>query len=238
MIFRIAIVEDEVEQVDRLKQYIERFCKENSISYEISLFKDGEEILTNYKAKWDLILMDIEMPHVDGMKAAQKIRQIDQHTVLIFVTAMARYAIRGYEVDALDFVLKPVGYAAFSMKLRKVVNMIKSREQRMILISTGSSLVKLAVDDILYVEVANHKLSVHTAEQVFHQSGNLKDMEAQLSGTTFAKCNNGYLVNLRNVNSIEKDECIMSNGDHLPISRAKKKEFYQLFAEYIGGSFR
>lgn len=235
--FRIAIVEDDKEQADRLQGFIERYCKENNLEYQVTCFRDGEEILTNYKAVWDLILMDIEMPHIDGMKAAQRIREKDNHTILIFVTAMARYAIRGYEVNAFDFVLKPVQYAAFSLKLRKVTNMLRSRETKYILINSDGRMAKLAANDILYIEVTNHKLAIHTRDHVLHQNGNIKDMEKQLEDYSFFRCNSGYLVNLQHVQEIDPDSCLLSDGSMLPVSRARKKEFLRQFAEYIGGNF-
>ena len=116
---RIAVVEDEKESQEQLVSYISRYEKESEKKFEVTVFSDGMDIVENYDPVWDIIFMDIRMKHLDGMQAAEKIRKYDPAVVLIFITTMAQYAIRGYEVDALDFVLKPVAYAQFSMNFHE-----------------------------------------------------------------------------------------------------------------------
>ena len=106
----IGIAEDDTNYVRQLKEYLERYSRESSTPMEISVFTDGDELVENYKAQFDLILMDVEMPFLDGMTAAEEIRKLDSEVVIIFITNMAQYAIRGYAVDALDYLIKPVDY--------------------------------------------------------------------------------------------------------------------------------
>ena len=114
--YHIAIVEDEAEFREQLKTYLMQYQKEQDIPLKISVFTDGEEILRDYQPIYDIILFDIEMPKVNGMDAAEQVRLKDSDVVLMFITNMANYALRGYEVGALDFVMKPITYYTFSMR--------------------------------------------------------------------------------------------------------------------------
>ena len=114
----IAIVEDEKLYVSQFKEYISRYEKESGNRINVSVFPDGAEIVENYSGDFDIILMDIQMKYMDGMTAAEQIRKLDSEVIIMFITNMTQYAIRGYEVDALDYVVKPVEYFSFSQKYR------------------------------------------------------------------------------------------------------------------------
>ena len=178
------------------------------------------------------------MPGIDGMETAKKIRELDEETFLVFVTNMAQYAIHGYEVDAFDFVVKPVQYAPFCMKMQKLLNMMKMREKKYLTVNQANGVSRVFLQEIIYVEVCNHKLFFHTERGDVEGRGSLGQLEKDLAESTFARCNSGYIVNLRNIKSIEKDMVLMSNCDRLPVSRARKKEFLHRFAMYLGGSFQ
>lgn len=231
---RIAIVEDEPAMSEQLSEYAERFCREAGLDVEIVKFSDGIEITENYRAVWDIIFMDIEMPHLDGMSAAQRIRKFDPAVVLIFITNMARFAIKGYEVDAMDFVLKPVKYAQLALKLKKAVNIVSQHKRHYLLVSADGEDKRVSVDDILYIEVINHRLHIHTAQEEYVLRGSLQEMEKQLSGLCFARNSHSYMVNLRNVTGLRKDSVLVS-GRELPLSRSKRKEFLQALSDCMGG---
>lgn len=143
----IAIVEDEENYRKVLCQYLEKYEKETGEKIHTSIFTDGDEIVENYTAKYDIILMDIEMQFMNGMDAAHKIREVDRSVIIIFITNMAQYAIQGYEVDALDYVLKPISYFAFSQKIQRAVGRMKKREERYINIISKSGVNKVAVNE-------------------------------------------------------------------------------------------
>lgn len=125
--FKIAIVEDQEETRESLNRFVRQYAQEQGLQVEISLITDGAEIAEHYTPGFDIIFMDVEMPRLDGFGAAEAIRAVDTDVVLVFVTNMAQYAIRGYEVDALDYVLKPVNYYQFCTKLSRAIQRVQRR---------------------------------------------------------------------------------------------------------------
>ena len=234
---RIAIVEDDESCAQQLQEYIDRWCQETGVEAQATHFPDGMEIAEDYRPVWDVILMDIEMPHLDGMSAARRIRDMDPAVVLIFITNMARFAIKGYEVDALDFVLKPVKYPQFALKLKKAAGIAARRVRRYILVTVDGVGQRVAADEITYIEVINHQLRIHTLGPTYAVRGSLQDMEVQLTGLPFVRCSHSFLVNLANVTGVRKGTLLVP-GQEIPISRPKQKEVLQLLSDYMGGGLR
>ena len=116
---RVAIVEDELHTRKEIRKLLEKYADENGVSFQITEFADGDNITENYQGCYDLILMDVEMPFVDGMTAAGEIRKVDREVTIIFITNAPQYAIKGYKVGALDYILKPVSYYAFSESIKR-----------------------------------------------------------------------------------------------------------------------
>lgn len=234
---KIAIVDDEKSFQNKMHEYIRRFETETGEKITVTLFQDGLDILDNYKAEWDIILMDIKMNHMDGMSAAEKIRNLDKKTIIIFITTMAKYAIKGYEVDALDFVVKPINYAQFSTKMKKAVNMVKRMsDKKYLLLPFDERKERVSTDEILYIEVNSHNLYVVTDLRTYTLRYSMSDMEKELKDCHFARCNQSYLVNLKNVTGLGKDDVRI--GEHkLPFSRSKKKQFLKELSDYLEAGY-
>lgn len=232
--FRLAIVEDDAAMAQLLENYTQRYCRESGVQIQSTIFTDGLDIAEDYRPVWDIILMDIEMPRLDGMAAARRIRELDPSVVLIFITNMARYAIRGYEVDAMDFVLKPVRYPQFALKLKKATGLAARRERRYIMVTVDGESVRIAVDDIGYIEVMNHRLLLHAPGRVYTLRGSLQDMEEKLAALPFVRCSHSYLVNLANVTGM-RHGALLVQGEEIPVSRSRQKEVLERVSEYIGG---
>lgn len=226
----IAVVEDDQNYADQIKGYLDRFAQENKMDIRTQCFCNGMEIAEGYTPVYDIIFLDIEMPLLDGMSAAEHIRQKDPDVILVFITNLAQYAIRGYSVNALDYVLKPIGYAAFAMKLQKACRILAGRETRYVLLTDEQESRKISVSNIRYIEVADHQLIYHTTEGDFFQFGTLRKLEDEL-GDSFARCNHCYLINLAYVDGTRED-CVLLGADTLKISRAKKKQFMQMLSDY------
>ncbi len=150
----IAIVEDNTKDIEVLQAHLEQFSKENQVQVETHIYRDGLDIFDDYRPIYDLILLDIEMKHLDGISTAEKIRKTDRKVLIMFITNLAQYAIRGYEVDALDYVLKPINYYAFFGNSLdnaiESVNKIQIPEKRVIAVTMRNS------NKMLYLQFENY----------------------------------------------------------------------------------
>lgn len=229
---RIAIVEDDRESAGQLQEYIRKYEWESSENIQVTVFEDGEDIVTNYRPVYDIILMDIEMRFMDGMSASEEIRKLDEKVIIIFITNMAQYAIRGYSVGALDYVLKPVSYFAFSQRLDRAVERLKKNEKKYLVFRVKGGSRRIATEDIYYIESQGHALIIHGRDGEEITSGTMTEMEEKLAEFHFCRCNKGYLVNLEHVESI-RGGCAVVGGDVLTISRPRKKIFQETLAAYM-----
>ena len=232
----IAIAEDEPAFAQQLEKNLERFGKDNYIEFKLSLFSDGASLVEHFTTEWDLLLLDVDMPGMDGISAARCIRDRDPEVPIMFITNLAQYAIRGYEVDALDYVLKPVSYYSLAMKLKKALRLVRRKDSRSIMLNREGDVVRLPLSHLYYVEVFGHQLRYHTSEGEFTQTGSrsLAAVEKELSSCGFARCHSSYLVNLRYVDAVETD-AVRVIGKSLPISRNRRKSFLQALLDHTKG---
>lgn len=237
MMIRVAIVEDEAFYAETIREYINKYSNENHVEFEVSLFSDGDEIAKDFRPIFDIIFLDVQMKFMDGMSTAEYIRKFDEDVILIFITNMAQYAIRGYAVDALSYLLKPVPYFAFSQELKRSLERLKKRDKGFLLIQSNKDIVKLALRNILYIESYKHRLIVYTDNEEYSLVGTMKEIENQLVDKHFYRCNNGYLLNLNQVTGV-KDNCALVGKHRLQISRPRKKAFLNALTDYIGGMAR
>ena len=179
--------------------------------------------------------MDIILPNINGISAAKKLRALDEEVTLIFVTNMANLAGRGYEVSALDFIIKPVKYDSFAMRIERAINAIKRRKSVEISIQTDRSIRVISASKIYYIEVSRHTLLYHTEEGEIVSRGTLDALEKKLADENFVRCNICYLVNLKYITEVEGENLVIA-GDTLKISRARKKHFMQILTNYLGKS--
>lgn len=230
---QIAVVEDEQLYIKQITEYLKRYEEEEKEEIQITVYRDGDGITSEYRAQFDIILMDIQMKFVDGMSAAEEIRHLDSEVIIIFITNMTQYAIRGYEVDAMDYVLKPVTYFAFSQRIKKAIARIKRRTGRYITLSAKDGIIRLNVDDIYYVESQGHNLIYHTVGGEHTASGTMKSAEEQLGPFGFSRGNKCYLINLEHVEGI-RGNCAIVKGESLQISRPRKNDFMQALTRHWG----
>ena len=152
MAVRIAIVEDEKSAARALEQAIQRYGTENKVSFTIRVWHDPLLFLEEYQAEYDIVYMDIRMPALSGMETARNLRKMDRMVMLIFVTSLAQYALEGYTVGAFDYILKPVKYYDFALKLHWALEHLPEKQEATILLVSGGSKIRLRLRDLLYAE--------------------------------------------------------------------------------------
>lgn len=231
---RLALVEDDVSYRSQLKEYIARYEQNTGERFTIREFEDGDEIALNYKPEYDIILMDIEMRFMDGMMAAEEIRKVDKEVIIIFITNSPQYAIKGYAVDALDYVVKPVAYFAFSQRLSRAVERLQYRSRHFFQANTREGTYKLDIKQIYYIESQGHNLIYHTETGTLTGTGSMQDTENRLGQYGFFRCNKGYLVNLEHVDNVRGEDVIV-HGMPVPLARGRRKAFLDVLNNYING---
>lgn len=228
----VAVVDDEAFERSNLSQMVTRFGGQNALEFEVSEYADGKAFLESGAVE-DIVLMDIEMGDVDGMRVAHTLRDAGVTSEIIFVTNMAQYAINGYEVGALDFVLKPVRYPAFAFKLRRAVELVQRKRHARVSIASRSGMRIVGTSDILFVEIRGHKLIYHTEHGAIEAWGTIREVKDQLAPYGFSLCNSCYLVNLEKVTMLE-GESVYVGKDALKISRGRRKEFVNALTRSAG----
>lgn len=229
---KIAIVEDDLTYSNQLEGYLHKYESEYGETFEITNYTDGNMIVQDYHSQFDIILMDIEMRYMDGMSAAEAIRSVDKDVVIIFITYTPQYAIRGYAVEALDYIVKPVSYFAFSQRLARAIVRMKKREQKSIIIPVKGGVVRLAASSVDYIESQGHDIIYHTSQGDYVTSGTLKDAEETLKSLHFFRGSKWYLINLSQVAGLEEGFARFQSGKSIPLSRGRKKEFMEALAQY------
>ena len=232
---RVAIVEDDAEVQGVLQEYVRRYTRQYGTEFEVTVFADGVDILEDYRAVYDIIFLDVEMKHLDGMTTAERIRQMDADVILIFITNMAQYAIRGYSVGALDYVLKPVSYYAFSQRLGRAVERVARRARHFLQINAHGTAHKLDTSAIYWIENCGHDLVFHTAEGEVTAPGSMTETEEKLAQDSYFRVNKGCLVNLEHVDRMDGEDAVV-HGDRVPLARARRKAFLDALNDYINGA--
>lgn len=220
---KIAIVEDNDFDFNSLSSLIKNFYRDDNL-FSITRFVSGKDFLDNYNLNFDIIFMDIDMPQVNGIIASESLREKDKSVILIFVTNLKQYALFGYKVDALDYLLKPLNETKFNILMSKAINRISLNFSKDIQILNGKNIYRVKENDIFYLESLDHYVLYHTKDEEIKVFGSLKEEIKKLDSTHFEFCNNCFYVNLDNVLKIDKDFVYIGNKK-LQISRRKKVNF-------------
>lgn len=232
--YKIAIVEDEHTDMSLLKECLKRYEKSRELNIEITCFESATAYLKTDNKKFHIIFMDIKMQGINGIEAAKQLRKTDHETVLIILTTMASFAIHGYEVDALDYILKPISFPRLQAVMDKALRRVARNMNDEVLLQTTVGIWRMSASKIQFVEVIDHRLVYHTDEGELEAWNSMKNAERELAQQNFLRCNNSVLVNPDRVSAVRGN--VVYVGQHtFSISRGRKKDFMESLMAYLGG---
>ncbi len=229
---RLAIVDDSPDDSAALHTLVAEYFRKNDQACLIQIFNTPLDFIRSTDHH-DIVFMDIRMDKLDGIEVARIMRKINTESILIFVTHMAQLAIKGYEVDALDFIVKPADQFSINYVLTKALSRIENISNTVFALKTGDGIISLSSNDITYVEVFDHNLAYHTTSQVYEVRGRLSDVIKKLDPKRFIMCNRSFVVNLRYVSSA-CSEYLVVDGKKVFISKSHSKEIMKHFSNFLG----
>lgn len=239
---KIGIVDDEKEARERLRKEIGRFAAEYHMEFEVCEFDSAASYLSEKGDVCDILYLDIDMPQMSGMELAEKIRETDAELILIFCTNLQQFALNGYSVSALGFLVKPVQWYSFHLYLDRALKVLRKRAgnpgPESIVVKDGAVSRVIRAADIKYVEVRQHHLLYNVKDETTGQEtviktrGTMQDATALLSACGFARCSSSFLVNLSCITAVSRMELHIGQ-ETVPIGRAYKDSFIREFSKFL-----
>lgn len=234
--WNVIACDDESAVHSQLGSYLERFQQECGHAFHLTLCQSAEQLLTLLTPDIDLVFLDISMGGISGMEAAHILRKQYPDVCLVFLTSMVQYALEGYRVHAFGFLPKPLTYAQFRLQMADVVRALSAKQSQTVSLKIGTEVHNLAPASILYGEVCNHNVDIHMLNGMLRCYGTITELEQLLSPHGFSRPHQSYLVNLRRIATITQTEVCMENGDRLPLSKRRRKDFLRDFTMYLGSA--
>ena len=231
----IAVVDDNLNDRKMILDYLSQFFNESGVDYATSTFEDGVSFLKDYSFSYDFIIFYIDMPQMSGIDTAKELRKKDSNVTIMFVTNMPQYALEGYSVEAVDYVLKPLSYPDFRLKMKKATRYILRNSVKKVNINTTEEgLITVDSSDIYYVESKLHYIYYHTKKGIYKMRAKLTEVEDILLPYHFARSGGSFLINLAYLEKIDGNEIVIA-GETLPLSRRMKASLMSAFTKYMGG---
>lgn len=234
----ILIVEDNDSDYQLLQGHIERYYQETGSGSEKAVIErasSAEPLLFNYKGGYDLIFMDIELPGTDGISVSRKIRDLDKTVVIVFVTNMKNLAIKGYEVDAYDFIVKPLHYQDFKLKFQRIEKNISNHSHDKVVLRSEGRMISARASEIMWIESRLHYLNYKLTYAEYLCYNNMSKAEEEMKKFGFLRCNRSILVNVSFIREVDANTITMVTGDVFTIGKTMKKTFMHDLTLLLGG---
>ena len=222
----IAVCDDEVIECYNMAKRIKEIMEEMKIPCIICQFRSGGELLQAL-GNFDIVFLDIIMRDLDGMKTAQILREKASDKILIFVSSSREYVFEAYDVEAFQYLLKPVDDRKLKNVLQKAIVKTQSRSQEFIIVSRERQKKKLFLDDIYYFEIKGRIVDAHGPEGIFTYYEQIGELENKIRDKGFFRCHKSYLINLKYVDGYSRKEVVLENGEKIVIAKRRYDKFVQ-----------
>ena len=229
----IAIIEDSGQELSLLERCLQSYLSSRQVYRVIDTYTSGEAFLENWPSKsYDLVFLDILMEGISGIEVARKIRETDSECLLIFISSSKEYALQGFEVRAFDYLLKPLSEERFQKTMNLCQNEL-AKHIRYIEVKESRTLVKIPLNEIIYTDYYNHYIQIHTAARLIRSYQQFDVFSPLLlCYPQFLCCYRNCIVNMDHVDSVDKHDFVMENGERVPITRGNRNSIYQQYADY------
>ena len=230
----IAICDDEKDFVAYMTGLLKQYATETGQEIKVTAYYDGMELIEKYDTTIDLIFLDIQMRLMNGFRAAERVRQMDEKVGIIFLTTLTQYGLEGYKYQAANYIIKPMKYVRLKAEMDQWLKKHRKDDSPSMVVSNDTGRYKVFLKSLHYVETFNRNLLLHTEQENIICYKSMKEMEQELQGKGFIRCHTSYIVNLFYVKGVNKLEIELITGEIIPISQPKRKSFMEKLAEYWG----
>lgn len=227
----VAICDDEKYFLAQLRKSTEHYFSTQKQHFQIFEFNDGESLLSSGQ-NFDIILMDLKLPGKNGMEIIKLLRREKSRCQVIFITSYQEYALQAFQVDAVHYLLKPITDENLYQALSRSLERMGKTDSKTLAITKGACTEIVFIKDILYCEVMDHRLYIHTKSMTYDYLGTLEELEKQLDDRFF-RCHKSYIVNMEQVISRQGDSATVSGGGQVLISRRKQQDFTQSLLKLV-----
>ncbi len=234
MKIKIAACDDSKVMLQQISGYLEQLQEEIEDEIIPSYYSSGEEVLSKLSVGTNLLLLDISMAGIDGISCAHRLREKGFSAPIIFITSMEEYSLKGYEVHAFGFLVKPVTYSDFSRVIKEALALSAPTEKPVLHINTNDGLKVIDPDKLLYAEVYKHETSFVLEHEKAESVVQLSVVEEKLLPLGFFRCHRGYIASFKKITFIGKDFLTMENGENIPLSKHRRKEFLDAYSNFMG----
>ncbi len=233
-VLRIGICDDESHFRKTLNESISKILFRQGLDHSIIYFSSGEELLGGH-IDIDLLFLDIQMDGKNGIETAKEIRKRDENVCIIFISAFPEYAAEGYKVNAFRYITKPFDERELEAELTGAIQEAKRSNAVSLFIQNDKFSCRILTSNIIYIEVRGRKTVIHTTEDEIESNEALNKLEAKLIDQFFYRCHQGYLINLRYIDSVAENSIALRGDGSVPLSRYKKRGLMQMLTSYWGG---
>ena len=229
---RIAICDDEKHMSDHIKEMVSDFFHKKNREISIRTFLSGEDLLS-HDGQIDILFLDIQMKGMDGMETARKLRASKFRGFLIFITVLKEMVFQSFEVQAYDYLVKPVDEKQFGKTMERLYASMQNASEDSLLVQKGYEGRIIREDEIVFCEIIDRKIYLNlTSGEVVDYYERIEHLESKLD-SHFFRCHRSYLINLKHLKGYKNGTAYMDNGKEVPVSRLRSKEFSGVVLQYM-----
>ncbi len=229
---RIAICDDEKHMSDHIRAMASDFFRKKNREIQLRTFLSGEELL-NYDGQMDILFLDIQMNGMDGLETARKLRAGKFRGFLIFITVLKEMVFQSFEVQAYDYLVKPVDEKQFRKTMERLYVSVQNTSEDSLLVQQGYERRIVPKDEIVFCEVIDRKIYLNLASgEVVDYYERIENLETKL-GSHFFRCHRSYLINLKHLKGYKNGTAYMDNHKEIPVSRLRSREFSGVVLQYM-----